>query len=249
MTDPQRTSPTERVDVGRPALISPSDGAIGWGLGDAAAGFLVALVLSNVIVALWLAARGATEVGLGGLAVGQVGLWAGLLGAPLLASRRKGAGTLAADFGFRSRPRDLYGLAVGAACQVIAVPAFYWLLQRLTGDLDVDGPARELTDRAQGPALVVLALLVILVAPSIEEIFYRGLLLRAAQRRWGTGVAVLVSSAVFGASHFQAVQFPALFGFGVVLAVLTVRSGRLGPAIAAHVAFNAVTIIAIALAR
>jgi len=247
MTDHAATSPPEQEAARSPAPVPA--GTPRWGLGDAAAGFLAAMLLSNLFVAVWLAARGATEIDLGGLAAGQIGLWAGLLGAPLLASRRKGAGRLATDFGLRIRAADTSGFAVGAACQLLAVPLLYWLLQQLTGDLDVDGPARELTDRAQGPAFVVLALLVIVAAPVIEELFYRGLLLRAAQRRWGTPTGVVVSSAVFGASHFQLVQFPALFGFAVVLALLTVRSGRLGPAITAHVAFNAVTIVAITLAR
>lgn len=220
-----------------------------WGMGDAAAGFVVAFVLSNVLVGVWLGVRGVEEVDLGAMAVGQVGLWGGLLGAPLLASRRKGAGNLRDDFGLAFEVRDLRWLAVGVACQVIAVPILYLLLQQLTGDLDVEAAARELTDRAHGPAFVVLGLLVTFAAPVIEEVFYRGLLLRAAERRWGTRIAVVVSSAVFAASHFQLVQFPALFGFAVVLAVLTVRAGRLGPAIAAHVAFNGVTIVALALAR
>lgn len=57
------------------------------------------------------------------------------------------------------------------------------------------------------------------------------------------------SSTVFGISHFQLVQFPGLFAFGVVLAVLAVRTGRLGPSIAAHVAFNGVAVIGLFLAR
>ena len=220
-----------------------------WGMGDAAAGFGASVLLSSILVAGWLAISGSTTGGLGALALGQLGLWVGLGGVPVLASRRKGAGTLAADFGFRFHPRDLGGAAVGVLTQVAAVPALYWLVEQFTGALDVAGPARELTDRFQGAGFILLAGLVVGVAPVVEELFYRGLLLRAAERRWGPAPAVIVSSAVFGASHFQLIQFPALFGFGVVLAVLTLRSGRLGPAIAAHMAFNAVTIIVIAVTR
>jgi len=236
-----------------PEVGSGSSGDVGirprWGLSDAAVGFVVAFVLSNIAVGVWLGARGLAEVDLGAMAVGQLGLWGGLLGAPLLASRRKGAGSLRHDFGFGFELRDLRWLSVGVACQIIAVPILYLLLQQLTGDLDVGAAARELTDRAHGPAFLVLGLLLTFAAPVIEELFYRGLLLRAAERRWGTRTAVIVSSGVFAGSHFQLVQFPALFGFAVVLAVLTVRAGRLGPAIAAHVAFNGVTVVALALAR
>ena len=52
----------------------------------------------------------------------------------------------------------------------------------------------------------------------------------------------MLSSAVFAAVHFQALQFAGLFVFGLVAALLTVRSGRLGPAIWAHIGFNLTTV-------
>ena len=66
-----------------------------WGLGDAAVGCVVALVASGVLGVLWLAGTGAAELSLAGLAVAQIGLWSGFLGAPvfavLLARRRSEA--------------------------------------------------------------------------------------------------------------------------------------------------------------
>ena len=44
---------------------------------------------------------------------------------------------------------------------------------------------------------------------------------------------------MFAAVHLQLLQFPALVLIGLVLGWLTLRTGRLGPAIWAHVAFNA----------
>jgi membrane protease YdiL (CAAX protease family) len=43
--------------------------------------------------------------------------------------------------------------------------------------------------------------------------------------------------------HLQALQFAGLFAFGVVLAVLALRTGRLAAPIVAHMAFNAVTVV------
>jgi len=54
---------------------------------------------------------------------------------------------------------------------------------------------------------------------------------------------------LFGLAHFQDVSagglvlVTSLFAFGVVLAVLAVRSGRLGPGIWAHATFNAFTVV------
>jgi membrane protease YdiL (CAAX protease family) len=47
--------------------------------------------------------------------------------------------------------------------------------------------------------------------------------------------------------HLQPLQFPALLVFGVILGVLTVRYGRLGPALWAHVGFNATTLASLLL--
>lgn len=220
-----------------------------WGLGYAAVGFLGGFLAANVTVGLWVALAGSSEQSLGTLVAGWLGLWAGFLGVPLLVSRRKGTASLVRDFGLRAQASDTIGFLVGAACQLLAVPALYFLIQRLTGDLDVSGPARELTERVDGAALVIVAVFVALVAPVIEELFYRGLMLRAAVRRFGTRWAVVGTSAVFGISHFQLVQFPGLFGFGLVLAILAVRTGRLGASIAAHVAFNSVAVVGLVLAR
>jgi membrane protease YdiL (CAAX protease family) len=43
--------------------------------------------------------------------------------------------------------------------------------------------------------------------------------------------------------HFEPYDLPALIGFGAIAAVLTVRTGRLGPAIWAHVAFNITAVV------
>lgn len=218
-----------------------------WGMGDAAAGAAIGFVASGVAATIWTAATGADVESLAALAAGQIGLWLGLLGWPLLVSRVKGRGSLVEDFGMWARPWDALGLLVGVFCQLVVIPVLYLLVQLVTGDLDVEAPARELAERAHGAGFVLLALLVVLGAPVIEELFFRGLLLRAAERRLGTVWALAISSVAFAVSHFQLVQFPGLALVGLVFGILVVRTGRLGPGIAAHVAFNATAVISLAL--
>ncbi len=104
--------------------------------------------------------------------------------------------------------------------------------------------AEELTASATGVIDVVLLVAIVAVAaPLFEELFYRGLWMRSVERRWGTAWAVVVSSVLFGAIHLQIYDFPALAGFGAIAALLTVWTGRLGPAIWAHVAFNLTAVI------
>jgi membrane protease YdiL (CAAX protease family) len=104
-----------------------------------------------------------------------------------------------------------------------------------------------MTDRADGALGVVLLVLIVGVgAPIIEEIFYRGLFQGALLKRGlPPAAAIGINAVVFGLSHGQLLQLPALVLFGVVAGILAYRSGRLGPAVAAHVAFNMVTVISL----
>jgi hypothetical protein len=58
-------------------------------------------------------------------------------------------------------------------------------------------------------------------------------------------VAIGLSAIVFALAHFEAVQFAGLALFGVLLAVLAWRTGRLAPSIGAHVAFNAAAVVTV----
>jgi membrane protease YdiL (CAAX protease family) len=213
-----------------------------WGLGDVA----IALVPIGLFTLLALAGDDADtpDPTLGDLVASQAVLWLFLLGVPLYAARAKGNGVVR-DFGLVARPADLPGgFALGVFLQAVVVWALYvpvfWL-----SDLDVDEvseDARELIDITGGGGLVVLVLLVGVGAPIVEEIFYRGLLLRSLQRRFGDGWALVGSTGVFALSHAQAIQFPALVVFGAVAGALALRTGRLGPSIALHVGFNAWTL-------
>ena len=75
--------------------------------------------------------------------------------------------------------------------------------------------ARELVDKADGLGVVLLIVVVVVGAPVVEEIFFRGLALRAFEWRLGHRVGLVVSAIVFGLVHLQLLQFPALVMFGL----------------------------------
>lgn len=230
---------------------APTERPPTWGLGDAAVGWLVALAGGQIAATIVLAVSGHEpdefdDLSLGWMALAQVGLWAGFLGVPWVVARLKGRG-LVADFGLRFKPLDLpVGAFWGAITQLVLIGLLYAPLFWLT-DISLDEmsePARDLTERASDPFGVAMLILIVGIgAPIFEEIFYRGLLLRSLERRFGSVWAVVGSGLVFGLAHFQPLQAPALTLFGVVVGILTVRYGRLGPAIAAHVVFNMVAVV------
>jgi hypothetical protein len=222
-----------------------------WGLGDAAVGLLVGWVSAAVVVSLWVGAGGNdNNTSLGLLAAGEAALWLGLLGAPIWASRRKGAGDLGADFGLAFRWTDApVGVVAGVACQYVLVWLIYLPLQQFVSKHDLEEPVRRVTDKAHGLSYFVLTVVVVVGAPVVEELFFRGLLLRSLQRRFGGGWAIAGSAVLFGVAHFETYQLPALVALGVVLGIMAVRTGRLGLSIFTHAGFNLVTMIALALSR
>lgn len=242
--------PEERVaPVGQPP--EEHDDRVRWGMGDAVAGTLLAILVPGLVVVAVLAASGRSDLdglSLGATALLQVPLWAGLLGAPLWCTYGKGRRSLAADFGLRMRWSDVpLGVATGLGAQIALAVVVALLYQVLGVDLDKVGTSAEaLTSSATDVVGVVLLVAIVAVAaPLVEELFYRGLWLRAVERRWGTTLAVVMSSLLFGSIHFQPYDMPALVGFGLVAGVLTVRTGRLGPAIWAHVAFNLSAVVSL----
>ena len=171
----------------------------------------------------------------------QLPLWLCLGGLPVWFAVTKGKGVVA-DLGLRMKAIDVpIGLAIGVACQLLMVPLVYLILRPLLGVEDVSAAARELTDRATDPLSIVLVFLIVGIgAPIAEEIYFRGMAQRIFGRRLKPGWAILAAAAFFAATHLQPLQFPALLVFGVILGVLAWRSGRLGPAIWAHLGFNVV---------
>ena len=98
-------------------------------------------------------------------------------------------------------------------------------------------PASLLDER---PLLTVL--LVVLVGPAAEEVFFRGFCFAGLVGRWGFWGAAVGSSAFFGLAHVD----PALIGpaavSGFVFAWVYWRTGSLRPVVLAHVARNAVAL-------
>ena len=128
--------------------------------------------------------------------------------------------------------------------QAVLVPAIYWVLQ--VSPEDVSSQARTLTDRAGSDAEVILLVLMVVVgAPIIEELFFRGLLMRSIQARWNDGLALVASSLFFASVHFQPLQIPGLFTFGLIAGTCAQRTGRLGMSIFAHAAFNGTAVVAL----
>lgn len=189
------------------------------------------------------------------IASSLVGLWVGFLGASYLGSFVKGTKNLVADLGLRFRPIDLLGVPIGVASQYGIVLLYKPIAQHVSNfNQKFDGPAVRLTGGSHGTNFLLVAILTVVGAPIVEEIFFRGLLLRGLGRACepfgrvaGPTVAIVATGLLFGLVHAESLQLLGLAVFGVVLSVCAWRTGRLAMGIFAHVSFNFVAVVAVVL--
>ena len=173
------------------------------------------------------------------------GQYIGSLGVFWILTRRKKA----SDIGLTISGGDYLYVPLGVIFQI----AMALLLLPLTTLLFPDGrPQQEIANIiAAADTLFLQVSLVgaaVVLGPVTEEIMYRGVLLKALEPR-GRRFALVVSSVVFAAVHITGIDtdelwrsaivilFP-IFLLGLVLGVLTQKTGRLGPAIFLHSGWN-----------
>ncbi len=82
-------------------------------------------------------------------------------------------------------------------------------------------------------------LTLVVAAPIIEEIFFRGLVLESLSRRWKSGAAVAASAALFGLIHLNPPQILNAAVIGVIMGYIYLRSHSLLPVIVIHAINNA----------
>jgi membrane protease YdiL (CAAX protease family) len=192
-----------------------------WGLGDFFSVYLTGIVASFVLAAVGYSLSGDKS------------------------GRRKGRGTLRADFGLVVHPRDLWAIPAGIGLE-IALALMVFPISDLVQN-QRQGVVNDL-ETAHGLHLAVLALFAGLIAPVCEELLFRGLLLRGLRRRFSPVVAVTLSALVFALAHPALdptwgtfVIVPALFGMGAVSGAIAVRRGDLSVSILLHIGFNFLT--------
>lgn len=217
-----------------------------WGLPDAVWAFLAGF--GGAIFAAAFFTRHDADVETAGY---LAAVFAGQYGATVLAltliSSRKGRGSLTEDFGLRIRVADAWVIFGGMLLSVV-LGALIAPLSHIAGGKQ-QAVVSEL-EHATGAKLAVLAIGAGLLAPVVEELLFRGLLLRALLRKMPAVGAVAITGFSFAIVHWildpslgTFVAVPALFAMGMISAVVAVRTGDLSCSIFLHIGFNLVAIL------
>lgn len=250
------SEPAPRLTAVRDGLL-PSQ-RVRWGLPDAAIGLalFVAIIVGSWLLgsAAWFPRSDAL-----GTAITAV-FYVLLIGYVVGVARRRGLGSLATDFGLELRWVDLLigvGLAIGVRVASVVVDDVALHVLHLP-----DAPTGNLELPKQFVWAVIVGLgIASLIAPIVEELYFRGLLMRAVRnavirrsRAEGAGatrrartISILVSAVVFASFHLYEAKNPTMLFvlgvniliFGLVAGAVASATKRLGPSIIMHIATNA----------
>lgn len=212
--------------------------------------FLIAMAggfLGVVVAGLPVVATGGGSEDL--IVLGIIGQFSGHMAAVWWLARTRGG---VASLGFQVEPWDVFYLFVGIGLQVI-LPLLIAPLAALLGDGQT---GQEVTDQIRllggTVARVVMAGVLTVLGPIAEELMFRGILFKSLSAG-GIRRASLITAACFSGYHLFGLTgdlltgvillFPMFLLVGLLLARVTVRRGRLGPAIFIHSGFNLLAVV------
>ena len=133
-----------------------------------------------------------------------------------------------------------WGIGKFAACLVISVGI--GLAGTLRGQFvewfkPSVGDDSQLNELLMNSGLWMTVLFTVLMAPVVEELFFRKLLMDRLLG-YGEGPAILMSGLMFGMAHGNFSQFFYAFGIGVLWAYVYAKTVKVGYTIAFHMIFN-----------
>lgn len=109
-------------------------------------------------------------------------------------------------------------------------------------------PFGDIISRGGVLELVLVFFAASVVAPIVEETFFRGVLYTALRGRMGVWPSVFLSSAIFAVIHPLPGGFLQIFALACVFALLRERSGSLLPSMVCHSVYNTVGLLIVTLA-
>jgi membrane protease YdiL (CAAX protease family) len=214
-------------------------------IGVVAATQAVAATLLGSVSSAALSARVAVYLLLSAVSYGAILFACFRIAAPVA----RECGGMSKAFGWR-RPtaEDLgIGVAWAAGSFVVRLIVMVIVVLAIPALRGANSSNVSVAHHASVAAIIALGLAAVVIAPPVEELVFRGLVLRTAMRWLTFWPAALLSSVLFGTLHTYEVNTLAgatvlglaITVFGLTQCLLVRWKGRLGPAIVSHAASNA----------
>ena len=86
--------------------------------------------------------------------------------------------------------------------------------------------------------LLFATLMIVIIGPIVEEVFFRGFAYNILKKKWGPEKAMLLTAAVFGGLDANILGFIPILALGLLLAYMYERTGSLISAITIHMLHN-----------
>jgi membrane protease YdiL (CAAX protease family) len=93
--------------------------------------------------------------------------------------------------------------------------------------------------------LLLLLLLIAVIAPIAEELFFRGMLHPVLRQRWSPRWAIVLNALIFALIHFIPILIPGLFFVGLMLTWVRERTQSVIPGAILHCLQNGLVVLAI----
>jgi len=86
---------------------------------------------------------------------------------------------------------------------------------------------------------------VVIIAPIVEELIFRGLIMRGFIRNYPKALAIFYTALLFALFHLNPWQFPATFLLGLILGWIRIRTGSILAAITGHAMHNGLVFLTV----
>jgi membrane protease YdiL (CAAX protease family) len=145
------------------------------------------------------------------------------------------------------RPTSQRWIVISIALGLLAIPisSFVAIIVQYIFKLPIENPQISflLPEDISVIGMLIMSILVGIVVPFAEELFFRGILYQLLRGRFGVWLGILGSSLLFGIVHGDIAVASAAFVLGLLLAVVFERSRSIWPCVLIHSINNGVKLL------
>lgn len=130
---------------------------------------------------------------------------------------------------------------------LVPVQLLIWGFGWLLGDAGFNAPSNPFMHFDDGMDLLLVFTAIVILAPVIEELFFRGYLFKLFQDKLGDNPAMILTAILFAAVHFNIHTFLPILVMGGLMGWARKRSGSIVPSLLIHSMNNLIALLVVVL--